>query len=92
MTVAQLIKRISGLKWQLREGSGLIRCEQGWCPIVAAYNHRKGVRAFLPTTNGDWYGASRALRIPVKVAQAIVRAADNTTASPLRQQLLKLVQ
>lgn len=71
--------------------SGLLRCGDGWCPILALYREQAAgwknhVKDF---TDNDGTGeAARLLRIPTRLSNRIIAAADGEGYDSFRRRLL----
>jgi hypothetical protein len=77
MTRAELIELVRPLKWRKNyygRSSSAIRCEQGNCPIIAAYYLKFPDGANFG--NFDWAEAAMALNIDLGVARQIALDAD----------------
>jgi hypothetical protein len=88
MTIDELIESVRSLKWHLTP-DGLVRCEKGDCPILAAY-HQAGYTEY--SDNHKWRDAAKALGLAEFEACAIVWAADTFIGTPdMRRKVRELV-
>lgn len=90
MTTETFLKRLAKLKdnrWWVNR-SGAIRCERGLCPILALYYARK--RVSDPEYDNDDAGGQPAqtLRIPARLAEQIIDAADCDWDKYLRPRIM----
>lgn len=77
-TFLRKLGRLKGNGWAngFREPDQ-IRCQNGWCPILALYHSR--VRRFN-YDNNDYPQAAKVLGIPRRLADRIATAADDSQA------------
>lgn len=70
-------------RWCIRRSA--TRTRGGFCPIIAVARHLKVVDTRL--TNGDWQLAATRIKLPIRIAERIIAAADGSDI-PTRKQLL----
>ena len=84
MTRSELVALIRGLSWHRVDPTAnpvestrlaLLRCENGDCPILAAYHLRFPTRG-VSLMNSEWAVAAKELGLPLDVAKQIVHEAD----------------
>jgi len=64
------LARVRGRGWRIGQG-GEIRCQDGWCPILALYPRRARYN------NDDVFKVAEALGIPTKLTNRITDAVDS---------------
>lgn len=63
-----------------------LRCQDGRCPIIAVALSKGYVG---PIGNFCWHEAAQWLRLPYRLGQQIVKAADSSDNTPLHKALFK---
>jgi hypothetical protein len=77
MTVTMIIEQAAQLGgWMISDGGAIRRRRKGLreCPITAIANSQPSM---YPYDVNDWRQAAEFLRLPLDVAEIVVRAADN---------------